>query len=92
MEFDQKEYGSIKGFIIKADMIHYGNIKKMPDGLFEQEEVEITKVVDDSQARKYTLTGVVPWSQYKITLYVLNEDGLKTNPSSTDIEMPEGGI
>ena len=64
----------------------------MPDGLFEQEEVEITKVVDASQARKYTLTGVVPWSQYKITLYVLNEDGLKTNPSSTDIEMPEGGM
>ena len=90
--FDRKEYGSIKGFIIKVDMIYYGNIQKVPDGLFEQEKVEITKVVYDSHARKYTLTDIVPWSCYKITLFVLNDDDLKTNASSTEIKMPEGGM
>ena len=91
MKFDRKEYGSIKGFIIKADMIHYGTRQKVPDGLFGTDEVEITKVVYNSTSRNYTLANVVPWSRYKITLYVLNSDDLKANATSAVIEMPEGG-
>eukprot|EP00111_Clytia_hemisphaerica_P005274 TCONS_00015235-protein len=89
VDFDRKEYGQIKGYIIKADMTEYAN---SPSSLrsFEREEVEITKRIDDPLSREYTLKGVVPWSKYKLTLYVINEDELKTNSVSKIIRMPEG--
>ena len=91
MAFDRKEYGDILGFLIKADMVYYDPGKKRsPLRLFENHDIVMP--VENSSLRKYTLEGVVPWSRYKISLSVFNNDKLYSNSTSAMIDMPEGGI
>ena len=90
VNFGRKEYGQIKGYIIKADMTEYGNSNSHTRS-FDRKDVEITKMIKDPVSREFTLKGVIPWSKYKIMLYVINEDDLKTNSVEATVQMPEGG-
>jgi len=71
-------------------MVYYDPTKKRsPVRLFENHDIE--RRVESSTLRKYTLKGVVPWSRYKISLSVFNNDELYSNSTSVILDMPEGG-